>query len=46
MVNSPEWRFRKAWQALRVTRAHSHEIEKGELRLERLREQHQLARAA
>ena len=45
-VNSPEWRFRKEWQALRACVARSREIEQGELRLERLRERQQLARAA
>ena len=44
LLNSPEWRFRKEWDALRAEEALARERADEELRIDRLRDK--LARAA
>lgn len=44
LLNSPEWRFRREWDAIRAGEARAREIADEELRIDRLRRR--LARAA
>lgn len=44
LLGSPEWRFRREWDAIRAAEALAREIADEELRIDRLRQK--LARAA